>query len=71
MDNTDAKQMKYEQAMAELNDILRDMQSGQCDIDSLAKMTRRATELLAACRAKLTATEEELSSILDQLTQAE
>ena len=69
METIDAKKLKYEQAMAELNSILRDMQSGQCDIDSLASMTRRATELLAACRAKLTATEEELSTILDKLTQ--
>lgn len=61
--------IKYEQAMAELNEILRNMQNGQCDIDSLAAMTRRATELLATCRAKLTATEEELATILDKLTQ--
>lgn len=63
--------MKYEEAMAELNSILRDMQNGQCDIDSLAKMTRRATELLAACRAKLTTTEEELAAILNDLTKSE
>ncbi len=43
------------------------MQSDQCDIDRLAALTRRATELIAECRARLTATDEELRSILTQL----
>ncbi|MDE6119171.1 MAG: exodeoxyribonuclease VII small subunit, partial [Muribaculaceae bacterium] len=43
---------------------LRKMQSDDCDIDSLAAMTRRAAELLAECRSRLTATDEELRAIL-------
>jgi len=61
--------LKYEQAVAELEQILRTIQSDQCDIDSLAAMTKRATELLAACRARLTATESELREILAKLEQ--
>lgn len=57
-------ELTYEQSLDELNKIIRQMQSDQCDIDKLAAMTRRAAELLTTCRAKLTATEEELRQIL-------
>ncbi|MCH5325991.1 MAG: exodeoxyribonuclease VII small subunit [Duncaniella sp.] len=53
--------------LRELEDILRKMQSEQCDIDKLAEYTRRATSLLCACRERLTATEQELATILETL----
>lgn len=62
-----ANELTYEKALEELEQILRSMQSDQCDIDKLASMTKRATELLAACRSKLTATEAELREILSKL----
>lgn len=62
-------EFKYEQAVTELEQILRTIQSDQCNIDSLAALTKRATELLAACRARLTATESELREILSKLEQ--
>lgn len=64
---TPVKEMTYAQATAELDKILRVMQSDECDIDRLAALTRRATELIAECRSRLTATDEELRSILAQL----
>ncbi|WP_289694688.1 exodeoxyribonuclease VII small subunit, partial [uncultured Duncaniella sp.] len=53
--------------VSELESILRMMQSDTCDIDHLAAYTRRATELLKACRTRLTTTEEELRDILASL----
>lgn len=64
---TPANELTYEKALEELEQILRAMQSDQCDIDKLAAMTKRATDLLAACRSKLTATEAELREILSKL----
>ncbi len=61
------KELTYNQAVAELDAILRTMQSDACDIDKLAAYTRRATELLNECRARLTATDEELRAILAEL----
>ncbi len=43
---TEVKDLTYTQAVSELEGILRKMQSDDCDIDSLASMTRRATEQL-------------------------
>ncbi len=62
--------LSYESALKELETILRTMQSDQCDIDKLAAMTKRATELLSTCRARLTTTETELRQILANLEEA-
>lgn len=61
------KELTYNQAVSELDSILRTMQSDACDIDRLTAYTRRATELLNECRARLTATDEELRTILADL----
>lgn len=61
-------EMSYAESVGELEAILRTMQGDNCDIDHLAAYTRRATELLKACRSRLTATEEELNAILADLT---
>lgn len=60
-------ELTYNQAVAELDSILRIMQSDSCDIDRLTVYTRRASLLLKECRTRLTATDEELRSILADL----
>lgn len=60
-------QLSYSQAVAQLEDIVRMMQSDRVDIDSLTAFTRRAAELLSHCRSRLTATDKELQAILSQL----
>ena len=60
-------ELTYNQAVSELENILRTMQSDNCDIDRLTVSTRRAIELLKECRSRLTATDEELRSILAEL----
>ncbi len=64
---TPVKDLTYNQAVSELDAILRNMQSDACDIDNLTLLTRRATELLKECRSRLTATDEELRTILANL----
>ncbi|MBO4995934.1 MAG: exodeoxyribonuclease VII small subunit [Muribaculaceae bacterium] len=61
------EELSYNQAVAELDAILRNMQSDNCDIDKLAAYTRRATVLISECRKRLVATEEELKTILADL----
>lgn len=68
LQNTNVKDMTYRQAVNELDAILREMQSENCDIDKLSAMTRRATELITECRNRLTATDEELRNILGTLS---
>ena len=63
---TPVKALTYTQAINELEGILRLMQSDECDIDRLTALTRRATALIAECRSRLTATDEELRAILSE-----
>ncbi|MDE6395901.1 MAG: exodeoxyribonuclease VII small subunit [Muribaculaceae bacterium] len=57
----------YNKAVAELDKILKELQSDNCDIDSMVTLTRRAGELIRACRARLTATDAELRKVLESL----
>lgn len=59
--------MTYTQAVTELEELVKKMQDPECSIDNLSEYTKRAKELLDYCRAKLTATDQELKAILDSL----
>lgn len=60
-------ELSYTEAVNELQQILSQMQSDRCEIDKLSAMTLRATDLLKECRSRLTATDQELRTILQQL----
>ena len=61
-------EMKYSEAIAELEAITAKMQSPECDIDSLASLTSRALELLKICKEKLFHTDEEVRKCLQTLS---
>ena len=61
------KEMKYSEAIAELEAITAKMQSPECDIDSLASLTSRALELLRFCKDKLHSTDLEVKKCLETL----
>lgn len=63
----DHKDMKYSQAMAELETIVSKMESNQCDIDSLSQYTTRALELLKFCKERLFKVDEEVAKCLEAL----
>lgn len=62
-------ELNYNQALAELEQILAQLRSDDCDVDRLTALTARAVDLLNHCRSRLTATDLELRSILRNLTQ--
>ena len=64
---TPVNELTYMQAIGELEQIMAHMQSDKCDIDKLSAYTRRATELLKECRQRLTASDQELRTILASL----
>lgn len=59
--------MKYTEAFDELQEIVLAMEEGQIGIDDLAEKVKRATELIAICKRKLTATEGDVQKILKDL----
>ena len=58
------KEQKYETAMKQLEEIVRKMESGELDIDSLSKELKTAQRLIKLCKDKLTKTEEEINKIM-------
>lgn len=60
-------EMTYSEAIAELEKIVKEMQSENCTIDNLSAYTSRSLELLKICKAKLLTTDEELKKILEEL----
>lgn len=67
MESTDTQEISYSKAIAELENIVREMQSDNCSIDNLNQYTKRALELLKICKAKLLTTDEQLQKILAEL----
>ena len=57
--------VKYEQAVSELEAIVRKMENDQLDIDTLAEQLKRAKSLIQLCKDKLTKTDEEIRKILE------
>ena len=62
------KPSTYSEAVTELEEIVKQMQSNECSIDNLSELTTRSLELLQFCKDKLTKTDEELKKIFANLT---
>ena len=55
----------YEQALAELDRLVQQMEGGQLPLDQLLDGYRRGAELLSYCRARLQAVEEQVRLLDD------
>ena len=55
--------MKYEEARAQLETIVRKMEANEFDIDELAVQLKTAQQLIKICRDKLTKTEEDIKKL--------
>lgn len=62
------KEMSFNEAMKEIEAILRNIESGNLDIDRLSKEVKRASDLIRLCQKKLRATEEEINGIFKELS---
>jgi len=61
-------EFSFTNAVAEIEKMLRKIESGDLDVDKLAVEVKRASELIKQCQKKLRATEEELESIFKELS---
>lgn len=62
-----ADKITYTEAFDELQSIISHLEKGDIAVDELAAKVKRASLLIEVCRAKLTATEDEVKRIIDQL----
>ncbi len=62
-----SKEQTYSDAFAELQQIVADIEDGEISVDELSEKVKRASELIAICKKKLTSTEEDVNQILKEL----
>ncbi len=58
------KNLKYEDAVRELEQIVRRMENNELDIDTLGEQLKTAQELIRHCNDKLTKTDNDIKKIL-------
>jgi exodeoxyribonuclease VII small subunit len=58
--------MKYEEALQQLETIVRKMEGGEYDVDELTEQLKQAQKLIKLCRDKLTKTDAEIKKILEK-----
>ena len=58
--------IKYEEAFAELQDLVRKMENDEYSIDEIAVQLKTAQRLIKFCKDKLTMTEQEIQKIQDE-----
>jgi exodeoxyribonuclease VII small subunit len=61
------KEVNYESAFKELQGIVSEIELGQITVDILSQKVKRAAELIAICKTKLSSTEEDVNMILKEL----
>lgn len=63
--NSIKKDLTYSDAMKRLEEIVRTIESGEMDIDSLAENLKEAKQLVAFCKGKLQHVEDEVNKIME------
>ena len=61
--------INYARAFEELQGIVSEIELGQITVDILSEKVKRASELIAICKTKLTSTEEDVNQILKEMDQ--
>ncbi len=62
------KELSFNEAVKEIETILRNIESGDLDVDRLSKEVKRAAELIRQCQKKLRSAEEEINGIFKELS---
>jgi exodeoxyribonuclease VII small subunit len=57
----------YGEAASRLEEILREIEEGQVDVDELSGLVKEAAELVTLCRGKIQAAEMQVKIIAEQL----
>jgi len=66
-----AKKQTYEASLAELQNIIAEIEGEEISVDELSKKVKRAAELLKFCQQKLRQTEDDVNEILGQFEEGQ
>jgi exodeoxyribonuclease VII small subunit len=59
------EEIKYEEAIHQLEEIVEKMENNELDIDQLSEQLKKAQALIKLCKDRLTKTDEEIKKILE------
>lgn len=62
------KEFSFNEAVLRIEEILKNIESGELDVDRLSSEVKMASELIKQCQKKLRTTEEEINSIFKELS---
>ena len=60
------KDLKYEEAMATLEQIVARMENNELDLDTMGEELKKAQQLIKLCKDKLTKTDQEIRKLLNE-----
>jgi len=61
------EKLKYDEAIVELELIVKEMEYGEISVDELSVKIKRSAFLIDFCKKKLKSTEEDVDSILKEM----
>lgn len=62
------KEFSFNDAVGRIEEILKNIESGELDVDRLSAEVKTASELIRQCQKKLKSTEEEINGIFRELS---
>jgi exodeoxyribonuclease VII small subunit len=62
------KEFSFNDAVARIEEILKNIESGELDIDRLSAEVKQASELIRECQKRLKSTEAEINSIFRDIS---
>jgi exodeoxyribonuclease VII small subunit len=65
--NMNKKGTSYKEAITEIEEILRQLENNELDVDDLSEKVKRVSLLVTLCKEKLHNTEQEIDKILKEM----
>lgn len=65
--NSNKKTMSYKEAITEIEEILKQLENNELDVDELSEKVKRVSLLVTLCKEKLHHTEKEVDKILKEM----
>ena len=60
------KDLKYEEAMATLEQIVARIENNELDLDTMSEELKKVQQLIKLCKDKLTKTDQEIRKLLNE-----
>jgi len=62
-----AEKFNYKKALEEIEEIVAKIESEEIDVDELAEMVKKASQLIKKCKEKLKSTGDDLEKVISEL----